>query len=301
MPIVRFRQADLDDVLRIHDDTFRAAKLASFLWQPCQQIESLEKDCAKYVYKDDGLRGYGAAYPLDETHFRLNLLVDPAHTRRGMATHLLNEVEAETRRQGATYLQARTLERIHSGVPFLLSRGFEKVHVMRGMTLEAGDFAFRQWEPLGERLSALGFRVVTLRDESEDGNNPLLRLAELHRRAQSGWPSPDPTWGQGLTSEQLIALFTDIRFPERFSIMKRGDEYVGYTSAKNPPTGTAVDPVYRGLGVATYMKAWNIKMSIDDGETRFESASANPAMQKVNERLGYKFNGLDEVRFLKRL
>lgn len=33
----------------------------------------------------------------------------------------------------------------------------------------------------------------------------------------------------------------------------------------------------------------------------FESASANPAMQRVNEKLGYKFNGLCEVRLVKPL
>lgn len=38
-----------------------------------------------------------------------------------------------------------------------------------------------------------------------------------------------------------------------------------------------------------------------DGEEYFESASASEAMQRVNEKLGYRFNGLSEVRFVKEL
>jgi len=49
------------------------------------------------------------------------------------------------------------------------------------------------------------------------------------------------------------------------------------------------------------MKAYDIHESIESGQDHFESATANPAMQRVNEKLGYKLNGLAEVRFLKRL
>jgi len=62
-----------------------------------------------------------------------------------------------------------------------------------------------------------------------------------------------------------------------------------------------VHPEYRHLGVATYLKAFNIKQSIEAGEDYFESATANPSMQRVNEKLGYRFNGLSEVRFVKEL
>jgi predicted GNAT family acetyltransferase len=62
---------------------------------------------------------------------------------------------------------------------------------------------------------------------------------------------------------------------------------------------TAVHPDYRGRGIATFLKAVNIKMLIENGASRFESSSANPAMLKINEKLGYKLNGLAEIRLAK--
>ena len=63
--------------------------------------------------------------------------------------------------------------------------------------------------------------------------------------------------------------------------------------------GTAVHPDYRGRGVATYLKACDLKMQIDDGVKYIESCSANPAMIRVNQKLGYKLNGLAEIRLVK--
>src|SRR5215510_3223041 len=119
------------EVARIRNDTFAGMKLDQFIWQPCQQVESLQQDGSKYIYRDGEVRGYGAAYRLDDTHFRLNLIVDPAHTNQGIGTLLLSNVEDATRRVGGKYLQARVLENMESSLRFAQSRGFEKVHTMR--------------------------------------------------------------------------------------------------------------------------------------------------------------------------
>ena len=143
--------------------------------------------------------------------------------------------------------------------------------------------------------------VTTLKAEFERDPDPIQRLAKLHWHARQGWPSPDPTWGIDDSIESCRSFFTDIPSPEYFTIIKHGEEYVGYTSARNRLSATAVHPAYRSIGVATYMKAYDISASINAGHHRFESATANPAMQLVNERLGYRLTGIAEVRFLKRL
>jgi len=99
----------------------------------------------------------------------------------------------------------------------------------------------------------------------------------------------------------MAMSFTEIKYPEHFSILKVKGDYIGFTSAKNPETGTAVHPEYRNFGAATYLKAFNINQCIEAGEDYFESATASPQMQRVNEKLGYRFNGLSEVRFVKEL
>jgi GNAT superfamily N-acetyltransferase len=301
MHITQFRNTDHQEVARIRDETFAEMKLSDFIWQPCQQVESLQKDCPKFVYDDGAVRGYGAAYSLDDTHFRLNLIVDPAHANKGIGTLLLSNIEAAARKMGGKYLQARLLENMESSLTFALARGFTRIHRMVGMSLHKPDFSYSGWEDLGRDLSVRGFFVTTLKEEFEANNNPIEKLAKLHKHSQQGWPSPDPTQQRNSPIEDLKSLFSNIDFPHRFTIMKLKEEYVGYTSAKNKTTATAVHPNYRGMGIATYMKAFDLKRCIDEGEEYFESASANPAMQRVNEKLGYKFNGLCEVRFVKYL
>lgn len=89
---------------------------------------------------------------------------------------------------------------------------------------------------------------------------------------------------------------------ECLTIVKFGKKYVGYTSAERENLiGTAVHPDYRNLGIATYMKAFDLKKQFDKGVEYIESSSANLAMLQVNLKLGYKFNGLTEIRMIKSL
>ena len=301
MNVIQFQNTDRGDVARIRDNTFAGMSLNRFIWQPCTQVESLENDCFKFVYREDAIRGYGASYRLDDTHFRLNLIVDPHHVNQGFGTRLLNKIEAATKKVNGKYLQARVLENMESSLRFARARGFTEIHRMRGMSLSKTNFSYEGWKELGRRLSEKGFVATTLKEELEANNNPIKKLARLHRDSQRGWPSPDPSWKVNSPIESLEWRFAEITFPDRFTIISLKEEYVGYTSAKNKTTATAVHPNYRGIGLATYMKALDLKRCIADGDEYFESATANPAMQKVNEKLGYEFNGLCEVRFVKDL
>jgi GNAT superfamily N-acetyltransferase len=300
MPVTLFCESHRERVLAIRDATFASMNLGHFVWQPCQQIESLDQPCFKYVFEDGAVKGYGAAYQLDDTHFRLNLIVDPHHLRKGIGTQLLNRIEQDVIRDKGTYLQARVFEHMPASRSFASASGFTQIHIMRGMTLHAADFCFDKWKDLGQQLSQR-FVVTTLKKELESGADAVEKLARLYSSAREGWPSPDPTWRLDSTPESFRAPFTKIEDPEHFSILKDRDEYIGFTSARNLGTGTAVHPNYRNMRIATYLKAFDIDRCIKDGEERFESSTANPAMQRVNEKLGYRFNGLAEIRFVKEL
>lgn len=189
MKISPFRQADYQAVLRLHHHIFKEMNLSQFEWQPCQQIESLDKECSKFVCREQGVKGYAAAYRLDETHFRLNLLVDPTYRNQGIGTLLLNEIEAEVKKLGGQYLQARLLEQMNESLAFALSRGFIEIHRMRGMSLQATDFSYEKWRELGARLSASRYAATTFKAEDEANNNPVKKLAELLNRAREGWLS----------------------------------------------------------------------------------------------------------------
>ena len=291
-------ESDREHVLCISEATFAPANLSRFNWQPCLQVESLDRQCAKFVFADHDVKGYVAAYRLDDTHFRLNLIVDPRDLRQGIGSQLLEAIEREVIREQGKYLQARVFESMPSSLRFALNRGFTQIHTMRGMSLSAADFQFEKWRELGQELSAR-FVFTTLKEELEADVNAVDKLALLYKFARQDWPSPDPSWHDDSSHENLRAPFVRIKYPEHFSIIKAGNEYIGFTSARNLATGTAVHPDYRNLGLATYLKALDLNRCIQDGEEYFESATANPAMQRVNEKLGYRLNGLAEVRFVK--
>ena len=300
MPVVPFHESHKEQVLFLSNTTFASLNLSRFQWQPCRQVESVDEECPKLVLIDPDVKGYGGAYRLDESHFRLNLIVDPSARGQGIGSQLLRGIEEEVVRNHGKCLQARAFENMPASLTFLLDKGFTEIHTMRGMSLNATDFQFEKWREWGQQLSAC-FVFTTLKEELEAGVNAIDKLAQLYKLTKRGWPTPDPTWQLESTPENLRAPFERIKYPEHFSIAKAGDEYVGFTSARNRAAGTAVHPDYRNLGLATYLKALDLNRCISAGEEYLESASANPAMQRVNEKLGYRLNGLAEVRFTKLL
>src|SRR4030095_4635974 len=301
MPFISFSESYKEQVLSLKDVTFAGLNFSRFVWEPCQQVESLDQQSIRFVFEDGDVRGYGAAYQLDATHFRLNLIVDPRQSRKRIGSQLLQRIEQEVVRVKGKYLQARVHEAMTTSLNFALTRGFIQVHVMRGMSLRAVDFSFGKWKQLGQDLSARGFVLTSLKKELESDCDAINKLVHLYKFARQGWPSPDPTWQLDSSLNSLRTRFTTIKFPEHFSILKVKGDYIGFTSAKNLATGTGVHPQYRNLGVATYLKAFNINQCIKAGEDYFESATASPPMQRVNEKLGYRFNRLSEVRFVKEL
>jgi len=53
MRILPFQPEDPDEILRLHRGNYKDLQRERFVWQPCRQIESLEKDCFKIVCKNE--------------------------------------------------------------------------------------------------------------------------------------------------------------------------------------------------------------------------------------------------------
>ena len=96
--------------------------------------------------------------------------------------------------------------------------------------------------------------------------------------------------------------------PDACFIAVQGEQYLGYsalTVADEARTqagsgGTAVRPEFRGLGIATALKARCVRWAQDHGVRRLVTASGNAAMIRVNERLGFR-RTYEEVRLVRRL
>jgi len=190
MAITSFCESHRKTVLKLRDITFVSTNLSGFMWKPCQQVESLDQESIRLVTGD--VKGYGAAYQLDDTHFRLNLIVDPIYQRKGIGSRLLQRVEQEVVRLKGKYLQARLFETMPASLSFALARGFTEIHVMRGMSLRAVDFSYADWQELGKDPHGKGFLVTTLKEEMQTDGAAIDKLVDLYRAVRQGWPSPDP-------------------------------------------------------------------------------------------------------------
>jgi GNAT superfamily N-acetyltransferase len=90
-------------------------------------------------------------------------------------------------------------------------------------------------------------------------------------------------------------------------IAKARGEYAGYSAlavtdrarTQAGSGGTAVRPEYRGIGIATTLKAGCIRWARDNGVRQLATASGNPAMVHVNEKFGFRRTYV-EVRLVRR-
>jgi GNAT superfamily N-acetyltransferase len=108
--------------------------------------------------------------------------------------------------------------------------------------------------------------------------------------------------------EQFRARTADFgMIPEACFIAKAGDRYAGYSAltvtdrarTQAGSGGTGVRPEYRGLGIATALKACCVRWARDSGVRRLATSSGNPAMVRVNEKFGFRPTYV-EVRLVRR-
>ena len=257
----------------------------------------------------DGARvvGYGSFWPVRLRQFRMDLAVAPEHRRRGIGGRLLGVLASAAEAAGGTTLQARTESDRPEVLAFLSRRGFAETMRMHRLVLDVANAALGQFADLESRLAAAGITLTTLQDEQHrTGDASWHHLSLAHHSAQEGWldpdPDPDPDAGRDppLAAAEFRRKYEEyaqmLPEPEPCILAVRGDEVVGFTG----PVGTGVRPALRGRGIATALKVRAIIGARERGLTTLFSATGNPAMLKVNERLGFRVT-TTEVRLVRRL
>src|SRR5262249_54018653 len=111
--------------------------------------------------------------------YRLFLIVDPAHVRRGAAHRLLDRLLADLRALDAVTVSV-TVDAARTDLLSLLEEhGFRETDRACDvrLTLDAGE---RSWlEPARERAAAAGVRIATLADERRRDAASVERLHNL--------------------------------------------------------------------------------------------------------------------------
>jgi len=283
-----------------------AALFAAELPERLAELARWDEPVRRWVAAD-GARvvGYGSFWPVRDHRFRMDMIVAPEQRRRGIGGRLLSLLAGSAEAAGAATLQARTESDHLEVLAFLSRRGFAETMRMHRLILDVADATLQPFAGIERRLAAEGIVLTTLEDEQHRiGDARWHRLCSAHHAAREGWPDPDPDPDAGPPRLPAVAEFRRryeeyarlLPEPEPCILAVQGEEVVGFTC----PIGTGVRPALRGRGIATALKARVIAESRERGLTTLYSATGNPAMLKVNERLGYRRTST-EVRLVRRL
>ena len=205
----------------------------------------------------------------------VQVFVRPEAQRQGIGAALAERLLAHARTLGRDHLFATVDSLAADGVAFAERRGFVEV----GREVEArraiGD------EPPPEPLPEI--EVVTVAER------PELLEAAWHAVGADGYadmPTPAPV---AMTLELWLA--EEAVVPEGSFVALEDGRVVGYAGMLELEHGlTTVARSHRGRGIATHLKSRQLAWAASAGVPELVSYTQgrNDAMQRVNERLGYR-------------
>ncbi|MGB9179878.1 MAG: GNAT family N-acetyltransferase, partial [Pyrinomonadaceae bacterium] len=271
----------------------------------------------RWVAIDNAMRrviAYASFWHMRRQKFRMDLMVHPLWRRRGLGGELFDRLIDALQSEQAGTVQARAWDDWAESLQFLERRNFVEVHRMYELRLNnLAEADFSRFANLIERIKAQGITVTTFEKEEAKDARVWEKLTQLQNAVGPDWPDPDPDGiTEPLTVEEFQKTFAAWQvLTEAFYIAQAGERYIGF-SGLGPDSfradseavvgsgPTAVRPEYCGQGVATMLKVLALSYARQHGFTVAASRSANPAMIRVNEKLGFE-RGRGEVRLVRKL
>jgi GNAT superfamily N-acetyltransferase len=259
-------------------------------WFPARQLGAPREPSSRYVAvetQNDRQVAYASLWELRPRRYRFDLAVRPEWQGQAIGAQLLVRVMRDAKALGATGLQARVRDDNHRAREFVTRRGFLESHRMRAYRLDFSTADVSDFQQAFTRLRDRSIEVTNLAALREQEPHYLEQFYTLYSAASDGWPDPGPApAGTGVASiGELERSLDATRLPEAFFIAKSRGRYIAFTSFFG--IGTAVHPDYRRQGIATQLKAGSIADALRRGLQGQTTSTANPAMQKVLETLGY--------------
>jgi mycothiol synthase len=244
---------------------------------------------------------YGAIWRVRPGKFRMDLVVSPGWRRCGIGGWLLAHLGDQARIAGAATLQARAEDDGRESLAFLEACGFAETMRMRRQVLDVAGARLAAHAGLAGQLACRGIVIGALEDEQDRVAVFWERFCDLFNAAREGWPDPDPGPVDALTSREFQHRHRMYEADagtgaDRGFLARREDLYLGFTSA----LGTAVRPAFRGQGIATALKVRAIADARDRGVATLRTSTGNPAMLRVNDRLGFRTTST-EIRLIQTL
>ena len=253
----------------------------------------------RFVAEEDGrVLGYSylarsAWHP--EGWVQCEVFVQPHARRRGLGSELLRLAVAHAQEGGAVSMTTWASGTRPEAERFARAHGFEEVQRFVTMTLTVAEADPAPLEALVAGARARGISLLTFADT---GGTPGARrkLHELNRRLAPLLPGNGDEFPSFEEYEREI-IEADWFRAEGQLIAADGERWVGLVGLGFYEEGrqlrhefTAVDPAYRGRGVALALKAWSVQKAAAWGahEIRTGNDASNAAIIGVNRRLGYR-------------
>lgn len=253
--------------------------------------------------------GYASFWLVWLQKFRMDLIIDPAWRQQGIGGTLWEHLLAGLNEVNARTVQARVWDENVVSLQFLQRRRFREMQRMYQLRLDLRSVNMESLLPLMVPLSTASVEVTTLHHAVQQDPACWRKLTKLHNTVVPHWPDPDPGPIIPVSPEAFQRQLTGWNvIPEAFFIAHHQGHYIGYSGLARRDDaphvgesgGTAVHPAYRGRGIATALKVYGIQYARQHGFQTAATRSANPAMVRVNEKLGFQ-RGRCEVRLVKSL
>lgn len=230
---------------------------------------------------------------LPEGTFHLVINVAPEARGRGVGTLLYQWAEDFAREHGARELEAYCRGEDEASNRWTLNRGFHLDRERTESLLNLKDWDGSRFAGHLERVAAGGIRLLALRDAEIRPFYP--RMYELDREAAQDVPGLD---GGFPPYESWVRNWQNDPRPVMAALALDGDRVVGDSVVmlpRNPGKEAGTDWTgvlreYRSRGIALAVKLLTIEAAIAAGAPamRTNNDPDNPAMLRVNEKLGYR-------------
>lgn len=228
--------------------------------------------------------------------FFLWLVTHPDYRQHGIGTHLFEDMLAFLADHDVTRLNTEVRDNDPASRHFAERRGFVIVRHIFESVLDLNTAALHQFAGLVTRVEEQGIRFLSLADV---GNTPdwQRKLYEVNYRGVLD--DPGSTADSWLSFEDLQRNWENASWfrPEgQIMAVTEDDRVVGMTAVAYVEESnameqlmTAVDPDYRGQGIAQALKIVALNWAQDYGadSIRTQNDSANAAMLAINRKLGF--------------
>ncbi len=216
---------------------------------------------------------------------------------QGIGSRLHTAMEHQARAVGARRIYTEAVETMPEAIDFLEHRGWVRTgREDRPSRLTVADASLDGFTGVEERLRGEGIRITTLAEIGTEDEAFLHAVHEMEFRAEQDMPSSEPHALDPFELWLQRQLEGPGRSLETFWIALDGDRPVGVARLRRQSGGasgnslTAVDPDYRGRGIARALKLKTIEWARWHHVRHIHTANdaENRRMLAINVSLGYQ-------------